>query len=95
MCEVVHTAGRTGLSVSIGSTSPCERKLEEQVMFHNLGLPTGQMRIEGFCTPFEEHCARSDECQRLADRHPSLKQQYEALAHQWLELSRHGEHARA
>jgi hypothetical protein len=60
-------------------------------MFHNLGLPDGQTCFEGSRTPFEEYCARADECQRLADRYPSIKQQYEDLARQWLELSRHGE----
>lgn len=60
-------------------------------MFHNSKPMVGELRNVGFLTAFQERCARADECQRLADRHPTLKQGYEDLAQQWRELVTQGE----
>ena len=58
----------------------------------NLGLPAGQLRFVIYSEPFADYCAHADECQRLADRYPALKQDYEGLAHQWRELANQSEH---
>jgi hypothetical protein len=67
-----------------------ETRTEDQAMFHNSKLAAGELRNVGFLTAFQEYCARADECQRLADRHPTLKQGYENLAQQWRELVTQG-----
>ena len=64
-------------------------------MHYNLALPAGELRFVVYRDRFEEYLARADECQRLADRYPAVKQGYESLAHQWRELSKHGEHCHA
>ena len=64
-------------------------------MHYNLALPAGELRFVVYRDRFEEYVARADECQRLADRYPAIKQGYEGLAHQWRELAKHGEHCRA
>ena len=69
-------------------------------MHYNLALQIWDCRLVScvssiYSEPFEDYCAHADECQRLADRYPALKQGYEGLAHQWRELAKHGEHCRA
>ena len=59
---------------------------------YNLALPVGQLRFAIYPERFEDCCAHADECQRLADCYPALKQDCEGLAHQWRELANQGEH---
>lgn len=59
-------------------------------MFLNLALQDDPSRFVAYRSRFEEFCAHADECQRLADRQPAVRQQYEDLAHQWRDLSRRG-----
>jgi len=50
-----------------------------------------RLRSEQYRARFDEYFARADECQRLADRHPAVRRDYEGLAHAWRELAKQGE----
>lgn len=64
-------------------------------MHYNLALPAGRLCFVVYRDRFEEFRAHADECQRLADRNPSIKQEYEGLADQWRKLAKQGEHCHA
>ena len=57
-------------------------------MNYNLAPPAGQLRFAEDLRQFSEYYTRADECQRLADRYPVAKQQYEGLAQEWRELAK-------
>ena len=58
---------------------------------HSLALPAGELRFVDYRAQLDECYARANECQKLGDRYPTVKQQYEGLAHQWRELSMYSE----
>jgi hypothetical protein len=61
-------------------------------MQHNFALPAGELRFVDYVARFGEYCAHADECQRLGDCYPAIKQQYEGLASQWRELATQAVH---
>lgn len=56
-------------------------------MHYNFALPAGQLCFAVYRDRFEEFLAHADECQRLADGNPSIKQGYERLADEWREFA--------
>jgi hypothetical protein len=58
-------------------------------MQHDFVLSAGQSRFGDYLAQFHDYCVRADECQRLADRNPAFRDQYEALAHRWRDLASH------
>jgi hypothetical protein len=61
-------------------------------MQHDFALSASQSRFGDYLALFHDYCVRSDECQRLADRYPTFRQQYESLAQQWRELAKQCAH---
>jgi len=67
--------------------APAGPKLEAQAMQHDFALSAGQPRFGDYLARFQDYCVRADECQRLADRYPAFREQYEVLAHRWREVA--------
>ena len=78
-----------------GGGDPPIRELEDQAMHYNLALPAGELSFVVYSDRFEEYRARAYESQRLADRYPAMRQEYEDLTREWRELAKQGEHYRA
>jgi hypothetical protein len=61
-------------------------------MQHDFALSADQSRLGDYLAQFNDYCVRADECQRLADRFPACREQYEGLAVQWRDLARETAH---